>query len=301
MPIPDFQSFFVPVLQAVMDGADHAASEIREKVVKMLQFTPDELEQKIPSGSQTVFVNRVTWSTVYLTKAGALRRVRRGVFQIADRGRELLKRHPNKISVNVLKEFPEFAAFQTGQAVNTNQIDHKIEATETPEEVLASAYQVLRKALANDVLEAVRKSTPMFFETLVVDLLVAMGYGGSAADAGKAVGGSGDGGIDGIIKEDKLGLDVVYLQAKRWKDPVGRPLVQAFAGSLEGFRARKGVFITTSTFTQDATDYVQRIEKKIVLIDGQQLADLMIEHNVGVTATQTFTLKRIDSDYFEEG
>lgn len=158
---------------------------------------------------------------------------------------------------------------------------------------------MLRSALANEVLEAVKKSTPRFFEELVVDLLVAMGYGGSVTDAGKAVGRSGDGGIDGIIKEDKLGLDVIYIQAKRWKDSVGRPVVQAFAGSLEGVRAKKGVFITTSTFSVDAIDYVQRIEKKIVLIDGTQLADLMIEHNVGVTVTQTFMLKRLDSDYFE--
>ena len=173
------------------------------------------------------------------------------------------------------------------------------DSARTPEEDLISAYQLLRSALANEVLEAVKKSTPRFFEELVVDLLVAMGYGGSVADAGRAVGRSGDDGIDGIIKEDKLGLDVVYIQAKRWKDSVGRPLVQAFAGSLEGVRARKGVFITTSTFTADAVDYVQRIEKKIVLVDGTRLADLMIEHNVGVTVAQTFMIKRLDSDYFE--
>jgi len=185
------------------------------------------------------------------------------------------------------------------QEETANNVQFFEDSARTPEEDLISAYQMLRSALANEVLEAVKKSTPRFFEELVVDLLVAMGYGGSVTDAGKAVGRSGDGGIDGIIKEDKLGLDVIYIQAKRWKDSVGRPVVQAFAGSLEGVRAKKGVFITTSTFSVDAIDYVQRIEKKIVLIDGTQLADLMIEHNVGVTVTQTFMLKRLDSDYFE--
>jgi restriction system protein len=205
-----------------------------------------------------------------------------------------------------LSIYPEFVAFNKGQAADGNNLDERNQSVQTaddsvrtPEEELVNAYQLFRNALANEVLEAVRKSTPTFFEELVVHLLVAMGYGGSVADAGNAVGRSGDGGIDGTIKEDKLGLDVVYIQAKRWKESVGRPLVQAFAGSLEGVRARKGVFITTSTFTADAIDYVQRIEKKIVLVDGKRLADLMIEHNVGVTPTQTFTLKRLDSDYFE--
>ncbi len=236
---------------------------------------------------------------MYLTKAGALKRIKRGVFQITERGNELLRKHPDKINIQMLSEFPEFIVFKKGDPASNEKVELKIESTQTPEEQLAGAYQILRDALANDVLEAVKKTPPAFFEKLVVDLLVAMGYGGSVADAGRAVGRSGDGGIDGTIKEDKLGLDVVYIQAKRWKDSIGRPVIQGFAGSLDGVRARKGVLITTSSFTQDALDYVERIDKRIVLINGRQLADLMIEYNVGVTPTQTFTLQRLDSDYFE--
>lgn len=242
---------------------------------------------------------------MYLTKAGALKRPKRGTFQITERGQHLLRQYPTRFTKQALTIYPEFIAFSTGQVPDSGipEEKHNIQppddSARTPEEELINAYQLLRSALANEVLEAVRKSTPRFFEELVVDLLVAMGYGGSVEDAGRAVGRSGDDGIDGIIKEDKLGLDVVYIQAKRWKDSVGRPAVQAFAGSLEGVRARKGVFITTSTFTADAVDYVQRIEKKIVLVDGTRLADLMIEHNVGITVAQTFMIKRLDSDYFE--
>ncbi len=227
------------------------------------------------------------------------------MFQITERGEQLLAKHPAGFKKTALNAFPEFVAFDKGSTSRTDATEEKIDSPpagspdRTPEENLLNAYQVLRGTLANEVLDAVKKSTPQFFEELVVDLLVAMGYGESTADAGRAVGRSGDDGIDGIIKEDKLGLDVVYIQAKRWNNSVGRPLVQAFAGSLEGVRARKGVFITTSTFTADAVDYVQRIEKKIVLIDGARLANLMIEYNVGVTVTQTFMIKRLDSDYFE--
>jgi len=306
MAIPDFQSFFVPVLRATADGKEHTSSEVRERVAVELNLVPEDLDQKLPSGAQTVFANRATWSTVYLTKAGALRRPRRGTFQITERGLQLLDQYPTRFTKQALNVYPEFVAFSKGQSTENGRSEEKASSVQvgddsarTPEEDLLSAYQLLRNALANEVLDAVRKSTPRFFEELVVDLLVAMGYGGSVADAGKAVGRRGDDGIDGIIKEDKLGLDLVYIQAKRWKDSVGRPLVQAFAGSLEGVRARKGVLITTSTFTADAVEYVQRIEKKIVLVDGTRLADLMIEHNVGVTVTQTFMLKRLDSDYFE--
>jgi len=180
-----------------------------------------------------------------------------------------------------------------------DDLDIKPDKAQTPEEQLANAYKVLRDSLANDVLEAVRKASPTFFEELVIDLLVSMGYEGSIEDAGRAVGKSGDGGIDGIIKEDELGLDVVYVQVKRWSNSVGRTVVQEFAGSLEGVRARKGVLITTSYFSQDALDYVGKIEKRIVLIDGKQLADLMIDYDIGVNAVQTYKIKRLDSDYFD--
>lgn len=300
MPIPDYQSFFLPVLRALSDDLAYSSADLRGKLIATLGLSPEQLHEKLPSGRQSVFANRVAWSTFYLAKAGALRRPKRGTSLITERGHKLLQEHPNGFTVRTLTQFPEFVAFYkpTGSTPDS-KAEVQTDSSETPEEQLANAYQVLREALANDVLEAVRKSPPAFMETLVVDLLVAMGYGGSVADAGRAVGQSGDGGVDGVIKEDKLGLDLVYIQAKRWKESIGRPQVQGFAGSLEGFRARKGVFITTSTFTTEARTYVQNIEKKIVLIDGKQLADLMIEHNVGVAATRTITLKRLDSDYFE--
>ncbi|MGA7410826.1 MAG: restriction endonuclease, partial [Bryobacteraceae bacterium] len=285
---------------AASDGVEHSSATLRDRIAQDLNLTPEELQQKLPSGTQSIFANRVAWATVYLSKAGLLQKPQRGVYQVTERGKNFLQAHPTGIKVRMLKEFPEFVVFHTGNDSQSSKPQEEAEAEQTPREQLAAAYQVLRDALANDVLEAVRKASPSFFEAVVVDLLVAMGYGGSVADAGKAVGRGGDGGIDGIIKEDKLGLDLIYIQAKRWKDSVGRPLVQGFAGSLEGFRARKGVFITTSTFTPDALAYVERIERKIVLIDGNRLADLMIEHNVGVATTETYTLKRLDSDYFEE-
>jgi restriction system protein len=209
---------------------------------------------------------------VYLAKAGALERIKRGVFRITDRGRELLELNVPKLTIKHLSVYPEFVAFQKGSQKSGHDEPGEHEKTETPEEQLANAYKVLREALATDVLEAVKKTSPSFFEEVVIDLLVRMGYGGSVEDAGKAIGRPGDGGIDGIIKEDKLGLDFVYVQANRWAASGGRPVVQAFAGSLEGVRARKGVFITTSSFTPHALDYVRKIEKRIVLIDGEQVS-----------------------------
>ena len=302
MSVPDFQWFFIPVLRQTTDGDAHSTAELRGRIAADLNLTPEDISQKLPSGVQTVFANRLAWATVYLTKAGALERIRRGVFRITGRGRELLALNLPKLTIRNLSKYPEFVAFHKGSQNGGDDDQATIpEKTQTPEEQLANSYKVIRDSLANDVLDAVKRASPTFFEGLVIDLLVAMGYGGSVEDAGKAVGRSGDGGIDGTIKEDKLGLDVVYVQAKRWTSCVGRPVVQAFAGSLEGVRARKGVLITTSYFSQDALDYVQKIEKRIVLIAGAQLADLMIDHDIGVNVFQTYKVKRLDSDYFEEG
>ncbi|MBN8730219.1 MAG: restriction endonuclease [Acidobacteria bacterium] len=303
MPVPDFQSFFMPVLNRMADGGEHPTTELRESIAADLKLSQEDIAEKLPSGAQTVFANRVAWACVYLMKAGALERPKRAVFRITSRGRELLGLNLARLTVQHLYRYPEFLAFHKGQRAGTvagHAQEPKEERDQTPEEQLADAYKVLRESLANDLLETVKSASPRFFEELVVDLLVAMGYGGSVEDAGKAVGKSGDGGVDGIIKEDKLGLDVVYVQAKRWSDSVGRPVVQAFAGSLEGFRARKGVLITTSYFSRDAMEYVRMIEKRIVLIDGSQLADLMIDHDIGVNTTHTYKIKRLDSDYFEE-
>jgi restriction system protein len=303
MPVPDFQSFFMPVLQCLADGRERSTVELRERIAADLKLTQEDIAEKLPSGTQTVFANRVAWACVYLTKAGALERPKRAVFRITSRGRELLALNLERLTVRILYRYPEFLAFHKGQRGDSEAEDAqepKEVRDQTPEEQLADAYKVLRESLANDLLETVKNASPRFFEELVVDLLVSMGYGGSVEDAGRAVGRSGDGGIDGIIKEDKLGLDVVYVQAKRWSNSVGRPVVQAFAGSLEGVRARKGVLITTSYFSQDAMEYVRMIEKRIVLIDGRQLAELMIDHDIGVNTTHTYKIKRMDSDYFEE-
>lgn len=303
MSVPDFQSFFLPVLSRLADGEEHSMTELRESIAAEMELSPEDLSLKLPSGKQTVFANRLAWSTVYLGKAGAIERTKRGVFRIVERGRDLIQLNMPRLTVQHLSKYPEFVAFHRGNANSSAPAEDQISIpgskSETPEEQLAAAYTVLRDSLANELLDTVKKSSPSFFEELVVDLLVAMGYGGSVSDAGEAVGRSGDDGIDGIIKEDKLGLEMVYVQAKRWKDVVGRPVVQAFAGSLEGVRARKGVLITTSSFSQEALEYVRRIEKRIVLIDGKQLAEFMIDHNVGVAVSRSYTVKRIDLDYFD--
>jgi len=304
MSVPEFQAFMLPLLRFAGDGSPHTLAEAREALANTLQVTPEERRELLPSGTQSRFDNRVTWARTYLTKAGLLERTGRGSFQITGRGRDVLKAPPGRIDKPFLRQFDEFVQFaddwkepvgQSAEATSENDVDGR-----TPEELLEASYNTLRQTLATELLERMLKSTPSFFERLVVDLLVAMGYGGSRVDAGQAVGQSGDEGIDGIIKEDKLGLDVVYIQAKRWSNPVSRPQVQAFAGSPEGQRARKGVMITTSQFTSDARAFVKQIEKKIVLIDGAQLAQLMIDHGIGVATVATYAVRKVDADYFEE-
>lgn len=237
-------------------------------------------------------------------KAGLLERTGRGRIKITDRGQAVIEQEPQRINLPFLNQFPEFQAFRATRTRSTvARPDGKDESDDSlsPDELLEASYQQLRKALALELLERIKTAPPSFFEQLVVDLLVAMGYGGSRIDAGHAVGGSGDGGIDGIIKEDQLGLDFVYLQAKRWEGTVSRPTIQGFAGSLEGQRARKGVFITTSRFSKDAEHYVKQIEKRIVLIDGEQLAQYMLDFGIGVTEVASYKVQRIDLDYFGEG
>jgi restriction system protein len=304
MAVPDFQSFMLPMLRRCAGGKDHSLADLRIQLAGDMGLSESDLTEKLPSGSQTKYGNRVAWSAVYLHRAGCLERIRRGVFKITTRGQELLAENHQKITNKLLSRFPEFMVFHQGKPSSddgpaTSSSHAETESTQTPEEILETTYQNLKNSLASDILEAVKRMSPEAFEQLVVTLLVTMGYGGSIQDAGSAVGKSGDEGIDGIIKEDKLGLDSVYIQAKKWESVVGRPFVQAFAGSLEGHRARKGVMLTTSGFSQEARDYVQKIEKKIVLIDGKQLAQLMIEHNVGVTETKSYTLKKLDQDFFE--
>jgi restriction system protein len=296
----------LPLLKFTADGEEHKQSEAADALLHHFSITESERKEMLPSGRQTRFDNRIAWAVVYLRKAGFLESPRRGKFRITERGKEILKSNPARINVKFLMEHgnPEFRDFHRpprhgGDHAESNHDDSNTDLR-TPREVLESGYQELRRDLAQELLNSIKNCSPRFFEQLVVDLLVKMGYGGTRKDAGEAVGQSGDGGVDGIIKEDKLGLDAIYLQAKRWENTVGRPIVQAFAGSLDGYRAKKGVLITTSQFSPEAKDYVSRIEKKIVLIDGEELAKLMMDYGIGVATDATYEIKRLDTDYFEE-
>jgi restriction system protein len=300
MTVPDFQTLMLPLLQIAGDGQEHSLSEAIDALAELFALSEDDRQELLPSGRQAKLDNRAGWASTYLRKAELLTSTGRGLFLITDEGLRLLSNPPERITIRFLERYPSFVQFRDAsnrETETTVAIDE--DTGQTPEEIFEAGYQQLRAQLLQELLEQVKSCTPRFFERLVVDLLLAMGYGGSRKDAGQAIGKSGDGGIDGIIKEDKLGLDAVYIQAKRWDENViGRPLIQAFAGSLEGARARKGVFITTSTFSRDAYDYVERIEKKIVLIDGSELANLMIDHNIGVNEVASYTIKKTDLNYF---
>lgn len=307
MAIPDFQSFFKPMLSFASDGEEHTLKEAVDALAREFELTEEEKNIMLPSG-QKKFHNRCAWAKTFLKKAGLIEYPRRGIFTITDRGLEVYEEDPPELRAKYLRRFPEFRVFNKGGTDNSAEDDSSLngqedldataEAESSPEELVAVGYKELQKSLASELLDLIKSSSPEFFEQLVVDLMLAMGYGGSREEAGRKVGKSGDGGVDGVINEDRLGLDVVYLQAKRWEGTVGRPAVQGFAGSLEGFRANKGVMITTSSFTRDAREYVSLIGKKIVLIDGWTLAELMIEYNVGVSKVAEYVIKRVDSDYF---
>lgn len=299
MGVPDFQSLMLPLLQAVADGAEHGFGETVDRLAAEFKLTGEERAEMISSG-QRRFDNRVGWAITYLSQSGVLERTGRGRFQIAERGRQILAEKPERIDVKTLQQFPEYQKFKSRTKLSDKQATSPEDETLTPEEVLAESYQELRRDLAAVLLERLRQASPAFLEQLVVELLVAMGYGGSLQDAGKAVGGTGDGGIDGIIKEDRLGLESVYIQAKRWEGTVSRPQVQQFSGALDDKGARKGVFITTSHFSAEAREYAARATtKRIVLIDGDELAQLMMEHGVGVTTVATYAVQKVDLDYFE--
>jgi restriction system protein len=294
------------LLEALVDGREHDVKDIRDLIAKRLGITERDREALLPSRKQSVYDNRLGWAKTYLSKGGLVQSVRRGVYQITSRGRDVLKSKPKQIDVDFLSKFPEFEEFR--RRPDQEEHDGSEGASSvppassiTPQEALEAAYQQLRRGVEADLLAVVKSSSFRFFERLVVELLVKMGYGGSLKDAGQAIGRTGDDGIDGTIKEDHLGLDTIYVQAKRWSEKsVGRPDVQGFAGSLEGVRGRKGVFITTSSFSSEAEEYVKRIEKKIVLIDGAKLASLMIDFGIGVSPVSTYEVKRVDTDYFAE-
>jgi restriction system protein len=301
MPIPDFQSVMRPVLVAVSDGQPRSMAEVQDAVCDHFGLTEEERAERIASGKQTVIKNRVGWARTYLNKAGLLTIPSRAAIQITDRGLAALAACPDRVDVRYLKQFPEFVAFHSvkpGEDASANQ--EEVPASATPDEQIESAYKSLQAALTDELTQVVQQSTPQFFERLVVDLMIAMGYGGSRKEAGRATKATGDDGIDGIIKEDKLGLDIIYLQAKRWKNTVHRPEIDKFIGALTRQRARKGVFITTSEFSDGAREAASGLDMKIVLIDGHELAGLMIEHGLGVTTKDVYTVKKIDTDYFSE-
>ena len=302
MAIPTYEDAMLPLLKILADQKERHMREIIEIVANEFNLSDEEKGKLLPSGQDTVIANRVGWARTHLSKTGLLERTARAIYKITSRGLDVLQQNPSRIDNNYLRRFPEFVEWFDVKKEKTKDVltETKSETEKTPEESLETAYQALRINLATEIIDNVKSCSPSFFERLVVELLVAMGYGGTLQDAGKAVGKSGDGGIDGIIKEDRLGLDVIYLQAKRWEGNVSRPEIQKFAGALLGNQARKGVFITTSDFTKEAKDYVKTISSNIILISGEELAELMIDYNVGVSVATTYEIKKIDSDYFSE-
>lgn len=300
MPVPDYQTLMRPLLVRLEDGNVHTLSELRNELVEAFGLTPEETREMLASGRQTVISNRLGWAKTYLEKAGLLQTTKRAHYRITERGRMALQECPEGIDNEYLKRFAEFRDFVTQKKSDTEEETVLAECPSTPDEQIAAAHQALNDSLADELLASIRAASPAFFEQLVIDLMIAMGYGGSRKEAGQATQATNDDGIDGIIKEDRLGLDTIYLQAKRWQNTVHRPEIDKFIGSLTRNRARKGVFITTSAFSPGAREAVKSLDMKVVLIDGQQLAELMVEHNLGVTRKEVYEVKQLDSDYFSE-
>jgi restriction system protein len=303
MSIPDYQSLMLPLLKAAADGKEHRKRDVLNDLAKQFELTESERKALLPSGNQAIFDNRLGWARTYLKKAGLIEYTQRGHFQLTDPGKDVLAHKPQVINVAYLRQFPEFVEFHSPKRTPTDvePPDSPESITETPEELLASGSLKLRRQAEQELLGRVKACPAEFFERLVVKLLTTIGYGGSLADAGNAIGKAGDGGIDGVIKEDKLGLDLLYIQAKKWDDTtVGRPEIQKFVGALHGKRARKGIFMTTSTFSKEATEYAEGVETKVILIDGARLTELMFDYGVGVTTVNSYVVKRIDSDFFDD-
>ncbi|MEE1614047.1 restriction endonuclease [Microvirga sp. CF3016] len=305
MPIPDFQTLMLPVLREAQKG-EVRIGDVVERLAEEFQITPEERAQLLPSGRQTAFSNRVHWAKSFLSKAGLVEPTRRAHFRITNRGDQVLSSAPERIDNRFLSQFAEFRAFREGQetAESNSAAAVAVEADSlTPDEVMRKAARELEAALAGELLQKVIAGTPAFFESVVVRLLIAMGYGGSVSDLDKAlVGKSGDGGVDGVIDQDPLGLDRIYVQAKRYADGnnVGAGAIRDFFGSLDRFKASKGLFVTTSTFSSSARETAELLSKRIVLIDGSQLARLMIRHGVGCRVEETLTIKKLDEEFFDE-
>jgi len=299
MAIPVFQQIMLPLLKLLEDKQEHSLRQIIDLLTNQFNLTPEEQRELLPSGKQAIFDNRVGWARTHLKKASLLESTRRGFFRITDRGLQVLNQKPVEIDVKFLEQFEEFREFLAIRRDKPRVLNEE-ESETTPEEALANANQNLKNDLATELIQQLKAISSRQFENIVIDLLVAMGYGGSRKEAAKAVGRSGDEGIDGIINEDRLGLDVIYIQAKKWDGTVGRPEIQKFAGALQGQHAKKGIFIATSYFSKEATDFASRVENKIILIDGDTLVQYMIDHNIGVTPFVNYEVKKIDLDYFTE-
>lgn len=303
MAIPDFQSLMLPLLKITADGKEHNVHDAVRKFESDFALNDEEKEARIPSGSQTVLMNRTIWARTYLKKALLITDPRRSYFQITQRGLDLLAENPKEININLLKRYSEFLEFSTRRPKEEKTVAVSSQDEETtPEEQMEIAYQSIRTSLVDQLIEEIIKTSPAFFERLVVDLLFAMGYGGTKRELAQAVGKSGDEGIDGIIQQDKLGLDNIYLQAKKWQaeSTIGRPEIQKFVGALHGKHARRGVFLTTAKFSREALDYVTYIDTKVILVDGQRLANLMIDYGVGVSLSTRYEIKTIDHDFFTD-
>lgn len=305
MTIPDYQTIMLPLLKYLSDKKEHPMKDVVAALAKEFKLTEEDLAQLLPSGRTPLFYNRVGWSRLHLKKAGLVEDPERGLVKITRQGLEALSQNPKQIDKKVLLKYPSYKkavdeSRERYKAKSLTAVDNGKVDESTPEEALEASFAELQEGLATEILDSIMKCSAAFFERLVIDVIVKMGYGGSRREAGQAIGRAGDEGIDGIIKEDKLGLDIIYIQAKRWQGTVGRPEIQKFAGALLGQKAKKGIFITTSSFSGEAESYVKNLDSKIILIDGRHLADLMIEYDVGVSPVATYEIKKVDSDYFIE-
>ena len=305
MTIPDYQSIMLPMLKLMKDGNEHLTSDLISKIADLYKLTDEERIRMQPSGRARLFDNRAHWARKYLKESGLVNATKRAHIQITQRGLDVLNTNPEFINNKFLKQFDEFREFQN---ISHTENDSKVEEEETdleslsPEDAMENSYKVMNELLAKELLTIIQSKEPSFFETLVLKLLLKMGYGTNDSSSGTVTKKSGDEGIDGVISEDKLGLDKIYVQAKKWKDStsIGRPEIQKFVGALHGQRANKGIFITTAKFSPDAHDYINKIDPKVILIDGIRLTKFMIEYNVGVQMEKEFFIKKIDTDFFEE-
>jgi len=295
MSIPDYESIMLPVLQFIKDGNVYKTRSIVEYIIELFKISPEEAKELIPSGRAKLIDNRVGWACTHLRKAGLIDSPQRGLNQITEEGKMVVTSSTDKVTAKYLAQFSKYNDFKK---IENKEISKEEENDRTPEEIIGIQNEILRSSLKFDLLDFLGKVDPARFEQIIIDLLIAMGYGGTVEDAGEAIGQTNDGGIDGVIKEDVLGLDAIFIQAKRWQNTVPIKEIRDFAGALLSKKSTKGIFIATSSFPESAYEFVNNIERKIILIDGNRLAELMIKYNIGVTKKDVIEIKEIDGDYF---